>query len=119
MLLRQMMKIEKYRLAYPYKESVNNKGIPGNATASWDQVGTKLGLSQTDIEAILNFCILERSLTDIMNIIGRSNRTKFRNKYISSLIGEGLLAMTASDKPNSRLQKYYTTEKGKSFLHSI
>ncbi len=37
--------------------------------------------------------------------------------FIKPMVLEGLLAMTVPDKPNSRLQKYYTTEKGKSLLY--
>lgn len=48
---------------------------------------------------------------EIIILLHFSNRTKFRNKYINPLIAEGLLAMTVPDRPNSRLQKYYTTEK--------
>lgn len=83
---------------------------------SWDQVGTKLALSRGEIQTILETCISERSLMEIITLLHFSNRTKFRNKYINPLIAEGLLAMTVPDKPNSRLQKYYTTEKGKSLL---
>lgn len=83
---------------------------------SWDQVGTKLALSQGEIRTILETCISEKSLMEVITILHFSNRTKFRNKYIKPLISEGLLAMTVPNKPNSRLQKYYTTEKGKSLL---
>ena len=83
---------------------------------SWDQVGTKLALSQGEIRTILETCISEKSLMEVITILHFSNRTKFRNKYIKPLISEGLLAMTVPNKPNSRLQKYYTTEKGKSRL---
>ena len=83
---------------------------------SWDQVGTKLGLSQGEIRTILETCISEKSLMEVIALLHFSNRTKFRNKYINPLISEGLLAMTVPDKPNSRFQKYYTTEKGKSLL---
>jgi ATP-dependent DNA helicase RecG len=37
-------------------------------------------------------------------------------KYIKPLIDEGFLEMDIPDKPNSRLQRYYTTEKGKALL---
>ena len=84
---------------------------------SQDQVGTKLTLSQREIQTILEACISEKSLIEIITLLHFSNRTKFRNKYINPLIAEGLLAMTVPDKPNSRLQKYYTTEKGKSLLN--
>ena len=53
---------------------------------------------------------------EVIALLHFSNRTKFRNKYINPLISEGLLAMTVPDKPNSRFQKYYTTEKRKSLL---
>lgn len=83
---------------------------------SWDQVGTKLALSRGEIQTILKTCISEKSLMEIIILLHFSNRTKFRNKYINPLIAEGLLAMTVPDRPNSRLQKYYTTEKGKRLL---
>ena len=61
-------------------------------------------------------CLYENTLTQIIASLNFSDRTKFKRKYINPLIAEGLLAMTVPDKPNSRLQKYYTTEKGKSLL---
>lgn len=48
-----------------------------------------------------------------MNVLGWKNRSKFRNRFIVSLINRGLLKMTHPDKPNSRLQKYQITELGK------
>jgi predicted transcriptional regulator len=49
----------------------------------------------------------------LMQKMGLSNRTKFKNKYINPLIDGGLLEMTIPDKPNSSLQKYRITELGK------
>ncbi len=83
---------------------------------SWDQVGTKLALSQKEIKTILEMCLYENTLTQIIASLNFSDRTKFKRKYINPLISEELLAMTVPDKPNSRFQKYYTTEKGKSLL---
>lgn len=80
------------------------------------QVGTKLVLSLKEIKTILATCLLENSLTQIIALFNFSDRTKFKRKDINPQIVEGLLAMTVPDKPNSRLQKYYTTEKGKSLL---
>ncbi len=65
---------------------------------------------------ILEICLSENSLTQIVALFNFSDRTKFKRKYINPLIAEGLLTMTVSDEPNSRLQQYYTTEKGKSLL---
>lgn len=51
-----------------------------------------------------------------MAVLTRTNRTKFRNKYLNFLIGEGLLEMTVPDKPQSSLQRYRLTAKGKEWL---
>ena len=90
--------------------------VSTKSALSWHQVGTKLALSQKDIKTILETCLPENTLTQIIALFNFSDRTKFKRKYINPLISEGLLAMTVPDKPNSRLQKYYTTEKGKSLL---
>mgnify|MGYP000128527676 CR=1 FL=1 len=90
--------------------------VSTKSALSWHQVGTKLALSQKDIKTILETCLPENTLTQIIALFNFSDRTKFKRKYINPLISEGLLAMTVPDKPNSRLQNYYTTEKGKSLL---
>ena len=45
-----------------------------------------------------------------------TNRTKFRNKYITPLLGENLLGMTNLKKPSSPNQKYVITDAGKKLL---
>jgi ATP-dependent DNA helicase RecG len=81
------------------------------ATHDGDQVGTKSGLSQDQVE-ILRLCREEKGLVELMNASGRSNRTKFRDALIKPLLERGFLARTVPDKPRSRLQKYRTTEAG-------
>ena len=83
---------------------------------SWDQVGTKLGLSAEEAKAIMVFCETPRNIAEILAIMKWTNRTKFRNKYISPLVGEDLLSMTNPKKPNSPNQKYVTTDMGKQLL---
>ncbi len=51
-----------------------------------------------------------------MEAFSWSDRTKFRKKYLNPLIGEGLLEMTIPDKPQSSLQRYRLTAKGKEWL---
>jgi predicted HTH transcriptional regulator len=89
---------------------------------SWDQVGTKLGPgwdqvkteSKWDLEAItlLGQCRTPQNITDLMNVLKWTNRTKFRHKYIVPLVDAGLLTMTVPDKPQSSKQKYQLTKKG-------
>lgn len=94
--------------------SSNQAGIrPG---PSWDQVGTKLGLSRDQVEILLTFCIKPRKLAEIMEEMNWKNKTKFRQKFIAPSIENQLINMTTPDKPRSPNQKYYTTEIGKRLL---
>ena len=48
-----------------------------------------------------------------MQVVGRSNRTKFRNQVLKSLMEAGWLEMTIPDKPRSSRQQYRLTAKGR------
>ena len=92
-------------------------GLPPKSPApSWHQVGTKLGLEPAEILKVLNLCKDTPKSTDLMEAFSWSDRTKFRKKYLNPLIGEGLLEMTIPDKPQSSLQRYRLTAKGKEWL---
>jgi hypothetical protein len=52
----------------------------------------------------------------MMNVVGRQNRTKFRDAVVRPLIEAGLLELTIPDKPKSRLQRYRTTAAGLAVL---
>jgi ATP-dependent DNA helicase RecG len=52
-----------------------------------------------------------------MSLIGRANRTKFRDQVLKPLLDAGLIEMTIPDKPASSKQKYRLTEKGKRMLN--
>ena len=54
-----------------------------------------------------------------MAIAGRTNRTKFRDQVLNPLLQDGLLEMTIPEKPNSRLQKYRLTQKGREFITNM
>jgi len=65
---------------------------------------------------ILRFCREERTLLAMMNLVARSDRTKFRDGLVKPLIKAGLLVLTIPDKPRSRLQKYRLTPAGEKAL---
>ena len=44
------------------------------------------------------------------------DRKSFRERYIKPALDESLIEMTIPDKPNSRLQKYRLTDKGRQWL---
>jgi ATP-dependent DNA helicase RecG len=53
-----------------------------------------------------------------MAVLGRTNRTKFRDQVLNPLIAADLVAMTIPDKPRSSRQKHRLTDKGRAWLAS-
>jgi len=82
---------------------------------SRQEVGTKSGLSRDQVK-ILRLCRKEGTSLELMNSVGRKNRTKFREQFIKPLLNLRLLQMTIPDKPRSRLQRYRTTAARESTL---
>lgn len=54
-----------------------------------------------------------------MAVMGRTNRTKFRNRVLRPLLDAGLIEMTIPDKPTSRMQRYRTTVAGREVLAAV
>ena len=76
-----------------------------------DQAGTKLGPSP-DQARILQKCVQATAIRDLMILMGRRNRTKFRDQVLKGLLDAGLIEMTIPDKPRSSKQKYQITVEG-------
>jgi hypothetical protein len=70
--------------------------------------GTKLGLSSDHLK-ILKICEVESSALELMKILKRSNKSKFKNVIIKPLIENGFLELTIPEKPKSPNQKYRLT----------
>ena len=79
------------------------------------QVGTRLALSGHQV-SILRKCLMTSPIGDLMEIIGRTDRTKFRNQVLKPLLEGGFLQMTIPEKPTSSKQRYQTTEQGRIVL---
>jgi DNA-binding PadR family transcriptional regulator len=60
----------------------------------------------------------EMSREAIQNALGLSDRKSFREGHLKPALAEGLIEMTIPDKPNSRLQKYRLTDKGRQWLEA-
>lgn len=58
-------------------------------------------------------------MKEIMEVFGWSDRTKFREKYVTPLIEIGLIEMSQPDKPKSSKQQYSLSNKGKTFLDQL
>ena len=89
------------------------RGQPADQVA--EQVGTKSALSRHQVDVLSN-CLNESTLVELMKVSGRSDRTKFRDQVLNPLLEAGLIEMTVPDKPNSRLQKYRLTARGRALL---
>jgi len=86
---------------------------------SWHQVGTKLAPGWHQVERILDYCIEPRLIREIMSEMGWKDRTKFRIKYITPLIEEGIINMTDPENTTDPRQQYYLTDKGRLLLQQI
>jgi hypothetical protein len=76
-----------------------------------EQVGTKLAPSWHQVEVLRN-CREESTLLELMAVVGRSDRTKFRHQVLDPLLQAGLIEMTIPDKPRSSKQRYRITRLG-------
>jgi len=55
---------------------------------------------------------------EIRTRLGLKDRTHLRERYVAPALAEGIIEPTIPDKPNSRLQKYRLTAKGRTWLES-
>ncbi len=98
-------------------KTAGTKGSDQSDAEMTSEAGTKSGLSRDQVR-ILRKCQNDSAIGELMFLAGRANRTKFRDQVLKPLLVAGLVDMTIPDKPNSRLQKYRLTMKGKAILQS-
>lgn len=83
----------------------------------WDKIGAKIierkGLY---LLQIMILCLIPKSMNELLEILNYNNRTSFREKYLNILDAEGYIEKTNKEKPSSKKQKYYATQKAKLFL---
>jgi len=92
-------------------------GIP-EVGKTLDLVGTKSGPSRDQVE-IMQKCMVNSAIRDLMAVVGRSNRTKFRDQVLTPLLEAGLVEMTIPDKPRSSKQRYRLTANGRALLEQL
>ena len=71
-------------------------------------LGTKKGLSKDHLKILRN-CKKESSAIELMKILNRSNKSKFKNVIINPLVENGFFELTNPNKPKSPTQKYRLT----------
>ena len=75
-----------------------------------DTKGTKQGLSRDHL-IILKKCKNESTALELMKILKRTNKSKFKTAIINPLIDHQFLELTIPESPKSPSQKYRTTGK--------
>ena len=75
-----------------------------------DTKGTKQGLSRDHL-IILKKCKDESTAIELMKILKRTNKSKFKTAIINPLIHHSYLELTIPESPKSPSQKYRTTGK--------
>ena len=87
------------QLSFLYSSESNNETI-----------GTKRGLSRDHLQ-ILKKCKDESSALELMKILKRSNKSKFKTAIINPLLDQNFLELTIPDSPKSPSQEYRLTGK--------
>ena len=67
------------------------------------------------VEELLKVLVKEMNRQEIQEKLNLFDREHFRLSYLKPALELGLIEMTIPDKPNSSLQKYRLTKKGKEF----
>ena len=75
-----------------------------------ETMGTKQGLSRDHL-IILKKCKNESTALELMKILKRTNKSKFKTAIINPLIDHKFLELTIPESPKSPSQKYRTTGK--------
>ena len=73
-------------------------------------LGTKKGLSLDHLKILKN-CKNESSAIELMHLLKRTNKSKFKNTIINPLVENGFFELTNPEKPKSPTQKYRLTSK--------
>ena len=68
------------------------------------------------VTSLINLLDKEMDRQELQHKLGLTHRENFRANYLKPALEQGFVEMTIPDKPNSRLQRYRLTDKGKKVL---
>ncbi|MFD1630574.1 Fic family protein [Pseudopedobacter beijingensis] len=71
------------------------------------------------VEELLKIMVGQHSRQELQELLALTDRENFRLNYLQPAINNGYVVLTIPDKPTSKNQKYYLTEKGKQYLNSL
>jgi len=74
------------------------------------EIGTKVGLSRDHLKILKN-CKEESTALELMKILNRTNKSKFKTTIINPLVDHNFLELTIPESPKNPGQKYRLTGK--------
>ncbi len=108
-----------FKIIIPLSFGAMTKVGPGTSAAESAQVSAQVSKSDEQVEdivtvkldirrinAMLDYCVTERSAAELQQFCEISSREYFRKNILSPLVKSGRLKRTIPDKPNSSKQKY-------------
>lgn len=69
--------------------------------------------------SVLNISGVSLNRNELKQALRLNDRKSFRERYVKPASDAGLLRITIPDKPNSRLQKYALTDRGKNVAKTL
>ena len=93
------------------KEVETQKASAGVSDTAKDGAQVLLRLNARQ-RAIVDACDVPRGLKELMERVGVTHRTHFRNQHLKPLLEGGVVRMTNPDSPRAPNQKYVLTEAG-------
>jgi hypothetical protein len=69
--------------------------------------------SRPQVKRLLKVMQTEMTREALQSALDLQDRKSFRERYLKPALEDGLIEMTIPGKPNSRLQKYRLTDKGR------
>ncbi len=84
--------------------------ISATVTTSAPQVNPQVSPQVGELLAVIEGEMGREALQAILDL---SDRKSFRERYLRPALADGLIEMTIPNKPNSRLQKYRLTDRGR------
>ena len=106
-------KIKTEKINIDKKNGDRTKINPSEIESVEGKMGAKLSKI---LNSLILFLDTEKSKDEILEFIGVTNKTDNFNRYIKPLMQIGLLIRTIPNKPNSKLQQYKLTAKGRKVL---
>jgi len=87
-----------------------------NSKSTGQVAGQVTGQVTGQVADLLKHVHGEMTRSQLQKALGLRGRDNFLNLYLLPALETGLIAMTVPDKPNSRLQKYCLTDRGRNVL---